>query len=107
MYRKEQEHIENGKQSIRRIPHAYHTEAIALLSVQRTGAMLNFVCGNVKTLNVCVAAVQNHFSALKYVPWRLRNEEMCANALQQNITSMDFVPKHIWTVALVCFPFIT
>ena len=73
----------------------------AFEAVREDGCALHYVPENLRTAELCLAAVQNsYFSTLKYVPQDLRTAELCLAAVQKNGYNLPDVPEHLRSVEL-------
>jgi hypothetical protein len=79
----------------------YNTPETALEAVQEHGLMLEFVPEELRTYEICLAAVQAHphrsGCLLRFVPEELRTYEICLAAVQKDGFSLQFVPEKLRT----------
>ena len=72
-----------------------------LETVTHDGWALEYVPENLKTTEVCLAAVRSDSfgDTLKHVPEALRTEELCLIAVRSRGSNLEYVPTHIKTMA--------
>lgn len=68
--------------------------------VSKDGETLQFVPEDMKTKEVCLAAVLAHGRALFHVPYAMMTPEICMAAVQQNGYALNFVPEDLTTPEL-------
>jgi len=74
------------------LPDELKTEEICLAAVQQNGKTLEFVPGALKTEALCLAAVQQDGVAIKFVPNELITEELCIAAVRNVSYALEYVP---------------
>lgn len=112
---------ENVESGIKYVPIEFFTEEICLKIVNKDGLLLNDIPIELRSREVCTAAlkknilsieyipvevfnaelalslVQENGSLLKYIPEEMRSEKICISALRSNASAIIFVPKSILT----------
>src|SRR5206468_2452135 len=68
-----------------------------LNKVSRDGWVLEYVPDELKTNELCLAAVSNNGCALEYVPDELKTNELCLAAVSRNGWVLEYVPDELKT----------
>jgi len=78
--------------AMQHLPDELKTEELCLAAVQQNGKTLEFVPGALKTEALCLIAVQQDGVAIQFVPSELITEELCIAAVRNVSYALDFVP---------------
>ena len=78
--------------AVQHLPDELKTEELCLAAVQQNGKTLQFVPDALKTEELCLAAVQNDGVAIQFVPDGLITESLCIAAARKTSYALEFVP---------------
>jgi hypothetical protein len=82
------------------VPDEIKTPELCIAAVKQNGFALEFVPKDLMTTEVCLAAVYRYGCALEYVPESLKSAEMCLAAIRQNALALEYVPENLKTLEL-------
>jgi hypothetical protein len=82
---------------IKYIPEELRTSEICLAAVQQDGEALEHVPDRLRTPEICLAAVKRHGLALLDVPDKLKTPELCLISIRKNSYALNYVPEELRT----------
>ena len=83
------------------------TYEMCLAAVNKTGNSLHFVPDKLKTPELCLAAVNNNGKALNFVPEGLKTLNICLAAVRSNGRAIKYVPEELRTKEIYCNVFLS
>ena len=86
---------DNWFKALQYVPEELKTKEICLAALQQDDWAFGYVPEEFKTQEICLAAVQKSGNAIEYVPEKLKTQEICLTAVQQDEDALEYVPEKL------------